>query len=112
EGRVLAANPARQVDVDLGDVGSAKEALWKTAADIPGLFEVEPPPVQAEVSDQQSAVTSPQSAIRDQKSQSKPPSRNILVETFRIYSRGYYQYFGLALLTIVPFLCAEFTSRF
>ena len=40
DGRVLPANPARMVDVDLAAVaGSAKEALWKSAADIPGLFQ-------------------------------------------------------------------------
>ena len=39
EGRVVPNNPARQVDVD----------LWKTAGEIPGLFRVEPPPVQQEI---------------------------------------------------------------
>jgi hypothetical protein len=43
---------------------------------------------------------------------SKPPSRNILVETFRIYFRGFFQFFCLSLLSIVPILCAELTSRF
>jgi hypothetical protein len=95
DGRVLAGNPAREVDVD----------LWKTAGDIPDLFEVEPPPVQVEVRGQRSE-------IGDQKSVSKPPSRNILVETFRIYFRGFFQFFCLSLLSIVPILCAELTSRF
>ena len=106
DGRVLPANPARMVDVDLAAVaGSAKEALWKSAADIPGLFQVEAPPVQFEDRSQGSEV-------RDQKSASKPPSRNILVETFQIYFRGFFQFFCLSLLSIVPILCAEFTSRF
>src|SRR3989440_305255 len=105
-GRVLPANPARMVDVDLAAVaGSAKEALWKSAADIPGLFQVEAPPVQFEDRSQRSEV-------RDQKPASKPPSRNILVETFRIYFRGFFQFFCLSLLSIVPMLGAEFTSRF
>jgi hypothetical protein len=95
DGRVLPANPARGVDVD----------LWKTAGDIPGLFPVESPPVQFEDGSQGSEV-------RDQKSASKPPSRNILVETFRIYFRGFFQFFCLSLLSIVPVLCAELTSRF
>src|SRR5256885_4121202 len=44
DGRVLPANPARPADADTGAVaGSAMEALWKTAADIPGLFPVQPP---------------------------------------------------------------------
>ena len=95
DGRVLPANPARLVDVD----------LWKTAAEIPGLFPIERPPVQAEARDQRSEVSS-------QKSKSKPPTRNILVETFRIYFRGFFQFFCLSLLSILPILCAEFTSRF
>jgi len=89
DGRVLPENPARRVDVD--------EAHWKTAADIPDLFPIEAPPVQlraAPVSD------------------SKPPRRNILIETFRIYFRGFFQFFCLSLLSIVPILCSELTSRF
>src|SRR5207237_4762600 len=50
DGRVLPTNPAREVDVDSAAVAiSAKEAPWKTAGDIPGLFQVEPPPVPAGV---------------------------------------------------------------
>src|SRR4029077_17436704 len=111
DGRVLPANPARQADVE--------EAHWKTAGDIPGLFQVEPPPVQAraggqrsEVRGQQRQVANQQSPISDQKSKSRPPSRNILVETFRIYFRGFFQFFCLSLLSIVPIVCAELTSRF
>jgi hypothetical protein len=89
DGRVLPGNPARQVDVD--------EANWKTAADIPDLFPIEAPPVQLRAAPV---------------SESKPPRRNILVETFRIYFRGFFQFFCLSLLSIVPILCAEFTSRF
>ena len=113
DGRVLSTNPARREDV----------ALWKTAAEIPGLFELEPPPVQRETRSQRSEVRSQQPAadvrgsgepkeISDQKSPSKPPTRNILVETFRIYFRGLFQFVGLTLLSIVPILCAEFTGRF
>jgi hypothetical protein len=106
DGRVLPTNPARIADVDSAAVAtSAKEARWETAGDIPGLFQVEPPPVQVDARNQQSE-------IRDQQSGSKPPSRNILVETFRIYFRGFFQFFCLSLLSIVPILCAELTSRF
>ena len=97
DGRVLPANPARRVDVD--------EAHWKTAADIPDLFPIEAPPVQVEARSQRSEV-------RDQKSESKPPTRNILVETFRIYFRGFFQFLCLSLLSIVPIACADLTSRF
>ena len=92
--RVLPANPARRADLE----------HWQTASEIPGLFQVEPPPVQQEVGDQRSQVSA--------RSASKPPSRNILIETFRIYFRGFFQFLGLSLLSIVPIACAELTSRF
>jgi len=108
DGRVLPANPARQADVN--------EAHWKRAGDIPGLFQVEPPPVQGPARNQRSAAYTQGSGepkeISDQKSKSRPPSRNILIETFRIYFRGFFQFFCLSLLSIVPILCAELTNRF
>jgi hypothetical protein len=107
EGRVVTNNPARQVDVDQAAVGSAEEALWKTAGEIPGLFQVEPPPVQVDVEARASRA-----ADMGATTISKRPSRNVLVETFRIYFRGFFQFLGLALLSIAPILCAEFTSRF
>src|SRR5713101_4736666 len=121
EGRVLPTNPARRVDVDSAAAAvSAKEAPWKTAGDIPGLFQVEPPPVQASVEANASpARTMSRAGASDRiaadtaaTTTSKPPSRNILVETFRIYFRGFFQFFCLALLSVVPILCAELTSRF
>src|SRR6266513_737018 len=110
DGRVLPANPARQADVE--------EAHWKTAGDIPGLFQVEPPPVQTNVEANASPARTvsragvPDLAADTATTTSKPPSRNILVETFRIYFRGFFQFLCLALLSIVPILCAEFASRF
>ena len=121
DGRVLPTNPARRVDVDSAAVAvSAKEAPWKTAGDIPGLFQVEPPPVQARVEANASPARTVSRAGASGRiaadtaatTTSKPPSRNILVETFRIYFRGFFQFFCLALLSIVPILCAELTSRF
>ena len=111
DGRVLPANPARQADVE--------EAHWKTAGDIPGLFQVEPPPVQTNVEANASpartvlrAGASAGIAADTATTTSKPPSRNILVETFRIYFRGFFQFFCLSLLSIVPIVCAELTNRF
>src|SRR6266404_4988555 len=95
DGRVLPINPARRLDVD----------AWQTAAEIPGLFKTEPPPVQVPTRDQRVEVT-------DRRVESKPPTRNILTETFRVYFRGFFQFFGLSLLSIVPIVCAELTSRF
>ena len=108
DGRVLPANPARQADVN--------EAHWKRAGDIPGLFQAESPPVQGGARNQRSAAYTQGSGepkeISDQKSKSRPPSRNILVETFGIYFRGFFQFFCLSLLSIIPIVCAELTSRF
>src|SRR4029077_11703185 len=77
DGRVLPANPARQADVE--------EAHWKTAGDIPGLFRVEPPPVQASVEAHASragtvwcrSATEGIWADTAAPTISKPPSRNI-----------------------------------
>src|SRR5207237_9947119 len=121
DGRVLPTNPAREVDVDSAAVAiSAKEAPWKTAGDIPGLFQVEPAPVQARIEANASPARTVSRAgasgtiVADTAATTppNPPSRNILVETFRIYFRGLFQFFCLALLSIVPILCAELTSRF
>jgi GYF domain 2 len=95
EGRVLPANAARRTDVD----------LWQTAGEIPGLFKTEPPPIQTDARSQRSEMS-------EKKAESKPPTRNILTETFRIYFRGFFKFFGLSLLSIVPIVCAELTSRF
>jgi hypothetical protein len=95
DGRVLPTNPVRRIDRE----------IWQTAAEVPGLFPVEPPPVQVETRGQRSDVS-------DQQFVSNPPTRNILTETFRIYFRGFFQFFGLSLLGIVPIICAELTSRF
>ena len=99
DGRVLPANPARRADGD----------NWQTAAEIPGLFGVEPPPVQIRA--QKSDVRGHKSAVTEERA-IQPPSRNILSETFGIYFRGFFQFLGLSLLSIVPIVCAELTSRF
>ena len=99
DGRLLPANPARRTDLE----------DWQTAANIPGLFQPEPPPVQTRgqriENREQRTEVSDEAAI-------KPPSRNVLTETFGIYFRGFFQFLGLSLLSIVPIVCAELTSRF
>jgi hypothetical protein len=110
EGRLLPVNPARRVDVN----------FWQTAADIPGLFETEPQPVQRGIrANAGSTGTVSRAELRPSVSAhaaatqtARPPTRNILIDTFRIYFRGFFQYVGLTLLSIVPILCAEFTGRF
>jgi hypothetical protein len=96
EGRVIAANEARPVDVDPATAAApAEEAFWSTAAKIPGLFEIAPPPVQAEID----------------KSEERPsrPQTNVLAQTFRIYGKGFFKFLGLTFLIIGPSICAELT---
>ncbi len=104
DGRVLAVNPARRSDVE----------VWQTAAEIPGLFQVERPPVQRGVAAAMSRAEIGGSNAADTAAAttSKPPTQNILTETFRIYFRGFFQFFGLSLLSITPIVCAQLTSRF
>jgi len=99
---VLRMNPARRADAD----------VWQTAGEVPGLFDLEPPPVQVEDRGRRTEDSGQRSQVADQKDEINSPSRNILIETCRIYFRGFLQYFGLALLSIVPIVCAEFTNRF
>jgi len=83
EGRLLPANEARRTDVQ----------RWTTAADIPGLFE----PVDT--------AAAPAAGQQSRRSFSE-----ILIDTFRIYRKGFLQFLGLALLVAVPSLCAQLTS--
>jgi hypothetical protein len=100
EGRLLPSNAARLADVD----------LWKTAADIPGLFQIEQPPIQTGGTAHRSSVTGQESAIKDQKTVTRSTTRDILAETFQIYFRGFFQFLVLTLLTLVPSLCSQFTG--
>src|SRR5437870_13270303 len=79
EGRVLPTNQARQAGVD----------IWIRASQIPGLFD--PVVVAGDAS-----VAGPGQLVG---------SRKLPRETFRIYGKGFFQFFGLALLVIVPSLC-------
>ena len=91
EGRLLPANEARRADVD----------LWTTAAEIPGLFDVEVP---AAVSDRR--LTEPPLQV---------PHRSftqILAETFQIYRKGFFQFLGLTLLVLLPSICSQLTTAF
>ena len=83
EGRLLPANEARRTDVQ----------RWTTAADIPGLFE------------SVDTAAAPAAGLQPRRSFSQ-----ILIDTFRIYRKGFLQFLGLALLIAVPSLCAQLTS--
>jgi hypothetical protein len=82
EGRVLPTNEVRGVDVD----------LWTTAAQIPDLFA----PVES-------------SAGRDELAQERS-LHEILVNTLRIYGKGFWQFLFLNALVFIPSLCGQLTS--
>jgi hypothetical protein len=91
EGRLLPSNEARLADAD----------LWTTAADIPGLFDVE---ALAAASDRR--LTQPPLQI---------PRRSftqILTETLQIYRKGFFQFLGLALLVLLPSICSQLITAF
>jgi hypothetical protein len=95
EGRVLPANEARRADAE----------LWTLAAEIPGLFHVEP--LATADAAQLNRSISPR--------QLPPgvPSRgfgNILAETFRIYAKGFLQFVPLTLLVVLPSICGQLTA--
>ena len=91
EGRLLPSNEARGANVD----------LWTTAAEIPGLFDVE---TLAAASDRR--LTQPPLQI---------PRRSftqILTETLQIYRKGFFQFLGLTLLVLLPSICSQLTTAF
>ena len=80
EGRLLPSNEARLADAD----------LWSTAADIPGFFDVQ---ALAAASDRRLTQPPLQTPRRS--------FTQILTETLQIYRKGFFQFLGLALLSIV-----------
>ena len=90
EGRLLPANDARRVNVD----------LWTTAGEIPGLFSVTP---SLEAATQ---LTEPPVQV------SRRSFNQILAETFQIYRKGFFQFLGLALLVLLPSICSQLITAF
>jgi len=88
EGRVLPGNEARPVDSD----------LWATAGDIPGLFDIGP---TAAVSDR----APPPSVLEARRSLTE-----ILLETLRIYRKGFVQFLGLVLTVAAPSICVQLAN--
>ena len=95
EGRVLPANEARRADTE----------LWSLAAEIPGLFGLETP-ASASASQLTHSISSGQALP------SLPPRGfgQILADTFRIFVRGFLQFFFLTLLVVLPSVCAQLTA--
>ena len=95
EGRVLPANEARRADTE----------LWSLAAEIPGLFDEEALPT----------VSAPRLTHATSSVQPLPPLPprgfgQILADTLRIYVRGFLQFLSLALLVVLPSVCAQLTA--
>src|SRR5262245_19479621 len=90
EGRLLPINEARRADVD----------LWTTAAEIPGLFGVPP------------AVPFAGAFVQPPMQLSRRSFAEILTETLQIYRKNFFQFLGLTLLVLLPWICAQLTSAF
>ena len=93
EGRLLPSNEARRANVD----------LWTTAAEIPGLFSV--PPSVPFAGD---FTQPPQPPVQ----LSRRSFAEILTETLQIYRKGFFQFFGLTLLVLLPWICSQLTTAF
>ncbi len=90
EGRLLPTNEARRTDVD----------LWTTAAEIPGLFE----------SDEIAAGPVARRLPWRAPLQTRRSFAQILLETVRIYRKGFFQFVGLTLLTLLPSVSSQLTG--
>ena len=88
EGRVLPGNEARPADSD----------LWATAGDIPRLFDIGP---TAAVSDR----APPPSVLEARRSLTE-----VLLETLRIYRKGFVQFLGLVLIVAAPSICVQLAN--
>jgi hypothetical protein len=91
DGRLLPANEARGVNVD----------LWTTAGEIPGLFDI-----TAHLPVSPGRLTKPPLQI------SHRSFTEILARTFQIYRKGFLQFVGLTLLILLPSICSQLTTAF
>jgi hypothetical protein len=99
EGRLLPANQARPVDVD----------LWTKAAEIPGLFrsaDVAAAEPGLSPSNESAAGRLPQARLQPH----RRSVAQILTETLRIYRKGFFQFLCLTLLVALPSICAQLSG--
>jgi hypothetical protein len=73
--------------------------LWSTAAAIPGLFD-------AVASETASAARLIEPPLQKQ----HRTFGQILAETFQIYRKGFFQFLGLTLLLLLPWVCSQLTT--
>ena len=110
EGRLLPPNQARRADVDpAAAAASAEEAVWTTAARIPGLFKSASSHV---VAAEPALSLSNRSGVGRAPAVSLPRRSfaQILTETLRIYRKGFFQFFYLTLLVALPSICAQLSG--
>jgi hypothetical protein len=88
EGRLLPGNEAR----------SAHNDLWTTAAAIPGLFDVV------------AAVSAAGRLAHPTLQVQRRSFGQLLVETFRIYRKGFVQFLCLAVLAVAPSVCSQLAT--
>jgi hypothetical protein len=96
EGRLLPGNEARRADSD----------LWTTAADIPDLFGVVAAEPALILSNGSAAEHLTQPPIELQ----RRGFAQILAEAFRIYGKGFPQFFGLVLIVALPSICTQLAN--
>jgi len=87
EGRVLSTNEARAAD----------DQNWIRAAEIPGLFAAEPPPL-------------PPPVQFDEDLSPPPGVLRICFDTVVLYVRGFFPFLGLTLLVVIPSVLAQITA--
>ncbi len=88
EGRVLPGNEARRADSD----------LWTTAEDIPGLFDIE------------ALAAARARGLAQPPLQGRRSFAEILMETLRLYRKGFPQFLGLVLIVGAPSICAQLVN--
>jgi hypothetical protein len=96
EGRLLPGNEARRADSD----------LWTSAADIPVLFGVVGAEPALILSNGSAAEHLTQPPIELQ----RRGFAQILAEAFRIYGKGFPQFFGLVLIVALPSICTQLAN--
>ena len=93
EERLLPSNEARRANVD----------FWTTAAEIPGLFSV---PAGMPFGEAFAQASQPPVQL------SRRSFAEILAETFQVYRKGFFQFFGLTLLVLLPWIFSQLTTAF
>jgi hypothetical protein len=114
EGRVLSTNQARPADVNPAAAATLAEAVrWTTAAEIPGLFEANRPPVQVEAAklEEESASEHPASSLPAVAGIQHRSLAKILFQTLAIYRRGFFQFLSLTFLIVLPSMLSQLTAN-